>query len=576
MTEPTGSLTDAQARATWLLMRAAWAGVPIVALAAWLTGAGSAVPVVLAATFAGIPHLLARAGGPVARTAVGQALVGQAIAFTAAFAGHPWQIDARMAFFAVMAALVALVDVRALLFAAATILLHHLSLSLLMPALIYPSADLAGNVGRSLMHGAILGAETLALVSAVIVRLRLDAEGAARAAELAETGRLALAAKVAAQQAEQMALADKSAVEAAVAEADAAREAAQRDRDRAAAADRAAREVEARERDVRERSAGAQRGVVEALRGGLTRLAEGDLSAELGAAFPEDYEGLRHDFNAAVLRLRAAVSTAAEFSGDIRGEAGHINAAVDDLSCRTKHQAAALEETAAAIEELTANVQAAAGVTSDAARKARDAAQSAGGGQEIVACAISAIGAIEASSERIARITGVIDDIAFQTNLLALNAGAEAARAGDAGRGFAVIASEVRALAQRSSEAAREISGLIDASGKQVRDGVDLVNETGSALDVIAGAVEAITDFVEQISRASSEQAGAFAEISGSMAELDRVTQQNAAMFEEMTAASHTLHRLSEDLKVAMDALVTTAQAPGHGERLAAPDLLSA
>jgi methyl-accepting chemotaxis protein len=148
MTEPTGSLTDAQARATLLLMRAAWAGVPIVALAAWLTGAGSAVPVVLAATYAGIAHLLARAGGPVARTAVGQALVGQAIAFTAAFAGHPWQIDARMAFFAVMAALVALVDVRALLFAAATILLHHLSLSLLMPALIYPSADLAGNVAE--------------------------------------------------------------------------------------------------------------------------------------------------------------------------------------------------------------------------------------------------------------------------------------------------------------------------------------------------------------------------------------------------------------------------------------------
>ncbi|MEZ5769235.1 MAG: methyl-accepting chemotaxis protein [Paracoccaceae bacterium] len=104
------------------------------------------------------------------------------------------------------------------------------------------------------------------------------------------------------------------------------------------------------------------------------------------------------------------------------------------------------------------------------------------------------MGEIEASSQQISKITGVIDDIAFQTNLLALNAGVEAARAGDAGRGFAVVASEVRALAQRSSDAAREINELIQASGTHVARGVDLVGRTGVALNEIA-------DKVRQISR---------------------------------------------------------------------------
>ena len=93
------------------------------------------------------------------------------------------------------------------------------------------------------------------------------------------------------------------------------------------------------------------------------------------------------------------------------------------------------------------------------------------------------MGEIEGSSDKIGRIIGVIDEIAFQTNLLALNAGVEAARAGEAGRGFAVVAQEVRGLAQRSAEAAKEIKTLISASSNQVKGGVELVGATGEALD---------------------------------------------------------------------------------------------
>ena len=95
------------------------------------------------------------------------------------------------------------------------------------------------------------------------------------------------------------------------------------------------------------------------------------------------------------------------------------------------------------------------------------------------------MGKIEKSSQQISQIIGVIDEIAFQTNLLALNAGVEAARAGDSGRGFAVVASEVRALAQRSAEAAKEIKALISTSATQVGEGVELVAQTGKALERI-------------------------------------------------------------------------------------------
>ena len=105
---------------------------------------------------------------------------------------------------------------------------------------------------------------------------------------------------------------------------------------------------------------------------------------------------------------------------------------------------------------------------------------------------MEAMGRIEASSKKNTNIIGVIDEISFQTNLFALNAGVEAARAGDAGTGIAVIAQEARELAQRSANAAKEIKALIITSGEEVKSGVELVNETGAALEVIVSEVQQI------------------------------------------------------------------------------------
>jgi len=155
--------------------------------------------------------------------------------------------------------------------------------------------------------------------------------------------------------------------------------------------------------------------------------------------------------------------------------------------------------------------------------------------------AVAAMDGISKSAQQITHIIGVIDEIAFQTNLLALNAGVEAARAGDAGRGFAVVASEVRALAQRSAEAAKEIKGLISSSATQVGLGVDLVGQTGKALERIVAQVIEIDNVVSAIAKSAEEQAGALQQVDRAVSQMDQSTQRNAEMAQQTTAAAHAL-----------------------------------
>ncbi len=280
----------------------------------------------------------------------------------------------------------------------------------------------------------------------------------------------------------------------------------------------------------------------------LEHLSEGDLTCRLTQAFSEEYEKIRADFNVSAEKLQQVMVSVSANTQAIRSGTKEISVAADDLSRRTEQQAASLEETAAALGEITTTVRKTAQGATHARQVVSTAKSDAEKGSGVVRQAITAMSGIEKSSQQISQIIGVIDEIAFQTNLLALNAGVEAARAGDAGRGFAVVASEVRALAQRSAEAAKEIKGLISASTAQVEQGVDLVAETGKALERIFTQVAEIDTIVSEIATSAQDQANGLQEVNTAVNQMDQVTQQNAAMVEESTAASHTLSQETEEL----------------------------
>ncbi|MCF8483861.1 MAG: methyl-accepting chemotaxis protein [Rhodobacteraceae bacterium] len=519
--------------------------LPLTMALSWWCGNGLLLSGILSAVFIALGWLGCRSDGPTARIGVSLGIVGQPIAITAALAGQPWQVDMHMTFFATLAILVILVDVRAILLGAAVIVLHHLSLSLLMPGLIYPSTDLVGNVMRTLFHGAIVAVETAALIVAVLIRQRMTNAALEREAALADAQRSTEAALKQAKEAQESAEDQRQHADDMRKKAEAAQARAHEEQHRAAMAHAQALKSQAEEQAIRDAHAKAQMDVVSSLRGALARLSGGDLSVTLPTTFPEGYEDLRRDFNSAVSKLSEVIGQVADVSGQIRGEASAINAAAGDLATRTERQAATLEQTSAAMTEFTTSVRQSAKLASNAesstSRARADAMESA----PVVQQAMLSMQRIAESSKKIAHINSVIDEIAFQTNLLALNAGVEAARAGEAGRGFAVVASEVRALAQRCSDAAKEITSLILESGSQVKDGVDLVIKTGEALTRITDSVAAAAEQVASIAATATDQAQSLSEMNAAIADLDRVTQQNASMFEETTAACQSLDQVT-------------------------------
>ena len=200
------------------------------------------------------------------------------------------------------------------------------------------------------------------------------------------------------------------------------------------------------------------------------------------------------------------------------------------------------------MSQLTDAVGKMAGSAREANALAASASGAASKGGTVVAQVVQTMQAIDASGNKIADITGLIDSIAFQTNILALNAAVEAARAGEQGKGFAVVATEVRSLAQRSAGAAKDIKGLIAESVQATAAGTQLVQAAGDSMREIESSVQRVADLIGDIASSSAHQSSEIARVNIAIGQLDQATQQNAALVEQSAAAAESMREQAQGL----------------------------
>lgn len=266
--------------------------------------------------------------------------------------------------------------------------------------------------------------------------------------------------------------------------------------------------------------------------------------------------------NQAALNLQALIGDVAAQIHGMQGNNAQIEQSNRDLEQRTRQTHAHLQETAESAQRMASFVQHGAQVTHSVRGLAAEASEAVTQGGQAIAQVVDTMNDVARSSEQIAEMNRLIDNIASQTNLLALNAAVEAARAGTAGRGFAVVAGEVRSLAQRSAEAATEIRRLVEQSVQKSTLGARQAEEAGRTMQDIVERVHRVDTLIADMSATSAEQSEGISLLSGAIAEIDRMTQENTGAVGQFADAVRGTIDRTDRLAAAVRAFEGRAQQP--------------
>jgi len=281
----------------------------------------------------------------------------------------------------------------------------------------------------------------------------------------------------------------------------------------------------------------------------LKEMANGNLNVEVKGNYQGDHAIIKDALNGTIDAMN-------DILGQVSMAVEQVSAGSREIATSSQALSQGATESASAVEEISASMQEMGSQTNQNAENATQANKLAvlardnaerGNGQ--MTQMVKAMGDINQSANNISKIIKVIDEIAFQTNLLALNAAVEAARAGKHGKGFTVVAEEVRNLAQRSAKAAKETTEMIEDSIKRTEVGTAIAENTSKALEEIVVGATKVTDLISEIAAASKEQAQGIGQINNGLGQVDQVTQQNTASAEEMASAGEELSSQSLQLK---------------------------
>lgn len=284
----------------------------------------------------------------------------------------------------------------------------------------------------------------------------------------------------------------------------------------------------------------------------MSDLADANLSSRMEGEFSGSFATLRNDVNTTCETLASLIHKVQAMVHNI--DEGTLNLAKNgrDLTSRSQEQTGSIGTTVQTVEAIVARVSQSRELGDGAVKRASEAESRAEHGQSVVSESVAAIREIERASEKITDIISVIESIAFQTNLLALNAAVEAARAGESGKGFAVVATEVRTLAQRTTEAAHDISQLIRDSSDKVEQGVVLAEATGTALEEIKDSIQTMARDVRSISQESTQLAAEAKDVRSAMTDLETLNRQSAEIVAQSSETTNDFEQMTRELSSAV------------------------